>query len=205
MTAPTNKLSRSPVFKQAYWNKVASLIKSSDAQVKAGVIARAKKANVDSKLIKQMEKTVPAKWEDAIFTSKRNVDVGYVNYKEVFDSVDEVAKAHALSETKKLLYDLSERTRVWEATRLIFPFGEAFQEIITTWARLLKDNPAPVRRFQLMVEKGRETNPFDLENTDRGFFYQDPTTGEEMFSWGVWGGLASKFMGFQDDDPIQLE
>ena len=205
MTYPTNKLSRSPVFKQAYWNKVASLIKSSDAQVKAGVIARAKKANVDSKLIKQMEKTVPAKWEDAIFTSKRNVDVGYVNYKEVFDAVDEVSKAHALSETKKLLYDLSERTRVWEATRLIFPFGEAFQEIITTWARLLKDNPAPVRRFQLMVEKGRETNPFDLENTDRGFFYQDPTTGEEMFSWGVWGGLASKFMGFQDDDPIQLE
>ena len=206
MAFPTNKLSRAPVFKQAYWKKVSKLIGSSEAEVKAAIIARAKQANVSSKLIKEMEKTGFASYEKAIFKyTGKSTDEGYRNLNEAFDAIDEVAKANALTETKKLLYDLSERTRFWEATRLIFPFGEAFQEIGTTWAKILKDNPAPVRRFQLMVEKGRESNPFDVEDTDRGFFYQDPTTGEEMFAFPGWGGMASKWMGIQEDDPIQLE
>ena len=206
MTFPTNKLSRAPVFKQAYWQKVTKLIASSDAETKAGIIARAKQANVSSKVIKEMEKTVPASYDDALFRyGGTATDEGWRTFSKAYDAIDDAAKAHALSETKKLLYDLSERTRFWEATRLIFPFGEAFQEIATTWAKLLRDNPAPARRLQLMVEKGRETNPFDVDDTDRGFFYKDPTTGEEMFAFPGWGGLASRWMKIQEDDPIQLE
>tara|TARA_R100000008_G_scaffold565_1_gene510 strand:- start:3031 stop:8121 length:5091 start_codon:yes stop_codon:yes gene_type:complete len=206
MSVPTNKLSRGPVFKQAYWNKVTSLIAASDSSVKAGIIARAKQANVDSKLIKKMQQTQPASYEDALFRFRGTAtDAGYANFDKAYNAIDEVSKAHALAETKNLLYDLSERTRFWEATRLIFPFGEAFQEIISTWVKILADNPAPARRFQLLVQKGRETNPFETEDTDRGFFYTDPTTGEEMFTFPGWGGLANKWLGIQEDDPIQLE
>ena len=148
-------------------------------------------------------------WEQGwqgFYTLKGKLDTTpFKKFDDAFNSIDDVSKAHALNETKELLYDLGQRTRFWEATRLIFPFGEAYQEILTTWFKILRDNPAPIRRFQLTVEKGRETNPFEIEDTDRGFFYEDPTTGEEMFAFPGWGGLASKFMGIEGDDPIQLE
>lgn len=222
MTSPTNKLSRAPVFKQAYWNKVSDLISISSSEIKDSIIQRAKSANVAEDVIKKMQKTIPASEGKAFYKvdelfegltvkelalkAKGKLDTTpFKKIDDAFNSIDEVSKAHALNETKQLLYDLSERTRFWEATRLIFPFGEAYQEILTTWFKILKDNPAPIRRFQLTVEKGRETNPFEIENTDRGFFYEDPTTGEEMFAFPGWGGLASRWMGIQEDDPIQLE
>jgi hypothetical protein len=222
MTSPTNKLSRAPVFKQAYWNKVTDLIAISSAEVKDLIIQRAKSANVADDVVKKMQKTVPASEGKAFYKideqftglsvkelalkAKGKLDTTpFKKFDDAFNSIDDVSKAHALNETKELLYDLGQRTRFWEATRLIFPFGEAYQEILTTWFKILRDNPAPIRRFQLTVEKGRETNPFEIENTDRGFFYEDPTTGEEMFAFPGWGGLASKFMGIEGDDPIQLE
>jgi len=117
MTFPTNKLSRGPVFKQAYWKKVASFISVSDADTKAGIIARAKQANVSSSLIKQMEKTAPTSYANATFRyGGKATDEGWRTFSKAFDAIDESAKAHALTETKKLLYDLSERTRFWEAT-----------------------------------------------------------------------------------------
>tara|TARA_R100000234_G_scaffold62522_1_gene37924 strand:+ start:2026 stop:7125 length:5100 start_codon:yes stop_codon:yes gene_type:complete len=222
MTMPTNKLSRAPVFKQAYWNKVTDLITVSSNEMKKLVIEQARKSNVSESVIKKMQKTVAASDDKAIF----KIDVNfkdltpkqmalrakgelptdpYKSFEQAFNAMDDVSKAHALNETKALLYDLSERTRFWEASRLIFPFGEAYQEIITTWAKILQDNPAPLRRFQLTVEKGRETNPFDQEDTDRGFFYTDPVTQEEMFAFPGWGGLASRWMKIQEDDPVQLE
>ena len=111
MSVPTNKLSRGPVFKQAYWNKVTSLIAASDSSVKAGIIARAKQASVDSKLIKKMQQTQPASYEDALFRFRGTAtDAGYANFDKAYDAIDEVSKAHALAETKNLLYDLSERS-----------------------------------------------------------------------------------------------
>jgi len=222
MTAPTNKLSRAPVFKQAYWNKVTNLIPVMSKEVKDLVIQRAKSANVSDDLIKQMQKTVPASDGKAFYKideqftgltikqialkAQGKLDTTpFKKFDDAFNSIDEVSKAHALNETKELLYDLGQRTRFWEATRLIFPFGEAYQEIVTTWAKILRENPAPIRRFQMTVERGRETNPFEIEDTDRGFFYDDPTTGEEMFAFPGWGGLANKWMGIEGDDPIQVE
>jgi len=222
MTMPTNKLSRAPVFKQAYWNKVTDLITVSSNQMKDLIIEQAKKSNVSDDLIEKMQKTIAASDDKALFkfdieykdlTFQQSIAKAkgtlatepYESFTKAFNAMDDVSKAHALNETKGLLYDLSERTRFWEASRLIFPFGEAYQEIVTTWAKILQDNPAPIRRLQMAVEKGRETNPFEQEDTDRGFFYTDPVTGEEMFAFPGWGGLASKWMGIQENDPVQLE
>ena len=60
--------------------------------------------------------------------------------------IEETARTKALGETKDLLYDLAEESRFGEMTRLIFPFFNAWQEVLTRWGRLATENPAFVAK-----------------------------------------------------------
>ena len=53
---------------------------------------------------------------------------------KIFDQID--ASADALDKTKDLLYDVTTKSRLGNATRTIFPFGEAYVEILTTWFKV---------------------------------------------------------------------
>jgi hypothetical protein len=114
------------------------------------------------------------------------------------DDVDVLAKSFALSETKKLLYDLQKRSQVFDMMRLVFPFGEAWKEIITSWGSILRQNPSTIRRFQQGLEGARQPSLLgEAETTPgsgEGFFHTDPNTGEEVFSYPG-GGILSKMLG----------
>jgi hypothetical protein len=87
---------------------------------------------------------------------------------------DLMGKAYATEETQRLLFDLSRRRNFFDVMRLLLPFGEAWNEIITTWRRLLVDNPAIIRRGSQALNGARSS----------GFIYTDPGTGEEVFNYG---------------------
>ncbi len=97
------------------------------------------------------------------------------------EDIDTVAKAYALEQTQRLLYDLSDRGNVEDILRNVFPFANAWKEILQTWSRLVVENPATLRRGQQVVEGMREA----------GFFQTDPQTGEEVFTYPMLGPLAS--------------
>ena len=61
---------------------------------------------------------------------------------------DNMAKASALTSTRRLLYDMQKRSNFSDMMRNIFPFAEAWWEIVTTWSRLVQDNPRTLQRFQ---------------------------------------------------------
>ena len=119
------------------------------------------------------------------------------------EELDNMAKAIALQTTQELLYDLSKRSNFSDMMRNIFPFAEAWFEIVSTWSRLIQGNPRTLQRFQQaykglsedMVLPEGATNieghsdgdalaPYQLdqENDGRGFFYVDPRTKQEMFA-----------------------
>jgi len=196
MSMATNKLSRAPVFKEAYWNKVTDLIAVGDDGIKQRIIKQAEKANVGEKYLAKMRKVQPSV-DRAMYT----IDDGIEN---VFRNIDDIAKSDALSRTKELLYDLGSNTRIVNALRFAFPFGEAYKEIVTTWTRLLKANPAPVRRLEQLVVSGRKDNPFMPPGTDTGFFFEDPTTGEEMFAFPGWNGVLQNYMNMTSDDNVRV-
>lgn len=139
MTVPTNKLSRSVTFKQAYFKRVDEL-----------------------------------------------KDLGLAD-----EEIDVVAKAFALDTTKKLLYDLTEKSQFFDITRALFPFGEAWKEVLTRWAKIGVQQPQIPRRFQQAIEGGREA----------GFFYNDDATGEEMFAYPFGQQLTEALLGV----PVRLE
>ena len=111
--------------------------------------------------------------------------------------VDNFAKAIALEELQGLLYDLSKRSKITYNLRGIFPFGEAYVEILSTWAKLLKENPEIVRRGQVTVNAARDENPFSPVEGE-GFLSEDEVTGEEIFYYPMVDDLVSDAIFGQD-------
>jgi hypothetical protein len=70
-----------------------------------------------------------------------------------------------------------------DIARNIFPFGEAWVEILTRWSKLAYDHPETLRRFQQVVEGGRRS----------GFITSDPVSGQEVFNYPG-GGLLANWM-----------
>ena len=184
MTNRTNNLSRIPVFKAQYWKKSRELIAISTEEVKQKIIAGARKANLAESEIKKMEKV-----------SSVADGINDANLIELF------AKGSGVDKVKGLLYDITEKRRFWEATRWIFPFGNAYQEVITTWVGLMRANPSIVPRTQTIW--AGSTQPTDtFEDTGSGFFFENPTNGQAVFNYpGT--GLVQNYM-FGDDDTTKI-
>lgn len=186
MGKPTNYLSRSPVFRQHYWQRMEELIGYGTEEAKDALLAQAKSTSrrlggerlgiditeAPKEAIKRME-MVPA--------------VGRLNLGEM----DMYAKADALAETRRLLYDLSKKSQVADSMRLVSPFAEAWREVVTRWASLA--NPLKpsglknIRRAAQVLQGARGADfgevmgaPTDLEGNQKGFFWKDEF-GEEVF------------------------
>jgi len=163
MSKPTNFLSRSPAFKQFYWQRIADTAYTLNAEALEAVRKNARAARADKKIIKKLDDTIPTQ--------------GGVNFSNI-DQYDEIAKAVALQDVQELLYDLNRRSQFSQATALIFPFAEVHKEIATTWTRLLRENPTKLRKMYLTVDSARESDP---NNDNDSFLYTDPLTNEEVF------------------------
>tara|TARA_R100001086_G_scaffold146309_1_gene77390 strand:- start:5811 stop:12191 length:6381 start_codon:yes stop_codon:yes gene_type:complete len=173
MSAPTNKLSRSPAFKQFYWRRVSESAKGLEPRALQKVIQQAKKAKVDKKVIRQLEATPGT--------------VGGITEAGLKD-FDELAKSFALTDVQDLLYDINRRSQFSEALELLFPFAEVHKEIAGTWTRLIKDNPTKLRKMYITVDSLKESDPtgFDVlggDSSDQNssFIYTDPLTQEQVY------------------------
>jgi len=170
MTNRTNNLSRSPTFKQAYWREAERLIGFTDEATKATIIAQAREANLGSRAIKRMERIKP-------------------RGQATLDEIDLLAKGHGLDETRHLLYDLSQRGRFMDAARVVFPFGEAWKEVLTRWLGrdgLIANNPAVIRRAQQGFQGARGEEFGDLMGAPdgEGFFWCADDATEALTSDG---------------------
>jgi len=97
-----------------------------------------------------------------------------------WEDLDLLARERTLRNHNRLLFNLSEKGQTAEALRLVFPFFEAFKEIITSWSKVLIENPQALRRAQTAVQGARES----------GFFYTDPTSRKDMFGYAGLDRLA---------------
>ncbi len=166
MTVPTNKLSRIPVFKSTYWKTSADLISVSSEKVKNKIIKGAEKAGINKRQIERWKKIESAR--------DKGIDDA--------DLIEGLAKAKGVEKVKGLLYDITESRRFWDLTRWVFPFGNAYQEVISTWLGIMKANPGVVARTQ--TTWAGATQPTDeFEDTGKGFFFENPTNGQAVFNY----------------------
>lgn len=95
--------------------------------------------------------------------------------------IDLLARKYAADQTQQLLFDVSMRSNFFENFRIMFPFGEAWREVVTTWGRLMRDQPAVALRYGGMVAREGTTGDagqtylsiMGVDKEAEGFFYQD--------------------------------
>lgn len=188
----TRKLERSPVFREYYYRQVTDLagrLKPEDAQrFLDDAAAKAKKAGVsiqDYVGDKQM-----------VSVLRRSAETtGDISLEEL----DDYAKFVALTKTKELLYDASNRSNLEDVLRVIMPFAPAWKEIMGTYVGFMKANPVNTARSFQRIYTGLQGA--DPDNDGRGFFYQDPNTDQMMFTFPASGTLAKVLTGL--DAPLE--
>ena len=95
----------------------------------------------------------------------RNSDGSY-RIPDAGNAIEEMsqrARRYALNETKKILYELADRTRFEEIVTELFPFLGAWQEVATRWMGLAGENPVfiarALRAWSLVTGEDDEGNP----------------------------------------------
>ena len=105
---------------------------------------------------------------------------------EELDVAMKTAKYEAIEETKEIFYDLANKSNVADAYKFIFPFGDAWYEVLSRWAHIM--NPVEsggqplrnVRRVQQTFNAGRQSG-----------FISTNEYGEEVFNWPIAPGMMS--------------
>jgi hypothetical protein len=181
MSVPTNKLSRAPVFKQAYIERLLHLRSFGDDATKARVDKALQNDLGLSPRDLRRRNPVPDE-----FFSRGEAGAGV---KMSFREMDQVAKGYALETTRGLLYDMSRKHDASDVLRNIFPFAEAWGEIITRWSKIMWENPRTFRRAQQGIEGARE----------QGWFYND-SYGQEVFAYPGSGFVTKAMLGLGGED-----
>lgn len=80
------------------------------------------------------------------------------------DLVQKRSREYAISETRKLLYDLAEQSDLAGLLRFISPFYSAWQETMTRWAGLAVENPAYAARMAMVWQAPEKAGLITDEN-----------------------------------------
>lgn len=172
----SDKLARSPVFRAQYWDRMEQLMPYLDEASRAEALANAEEWGKLSKgrlqRLAERAKTPPGEVP--------------------LEQADKLAKGWALDKTKELLFDSAERSQFFDATRAVFPFGEAWKEVLGRWGKLATERPQIPRRFEQIVRGARGA----------GFFHTDPATGQEVFSYPMPGPVAD-YLGIGVEGSVQ--
>lgn len=169
MVKTSNELSRSTTFRQSYWQRIEELVPFMDEATQTAAITAAAEANLGKAALKR--------FADRALSARGSLTS--------LEQADLVAKGHALETTRDLLYDLADRGQFGDVTRLIFPFAEAWKEVITRWVKLVGDRPNLPRRAQQVITGARGA----------GWFHPDPVSGEEVFNYPGTDFLSEHLLG----------
>lgn len=152
MSAATNIASRSPAFRQLLWRETGELLPYARYDVVQEVLANAEQAGLSNRAINRLKRKATVKGNQQI---------------QSIEELENLAAGYALDETKNILYDLSRRGNLAESFRVVSPFLNAWQEMITTWGNMMLGpqvgwagkfaNVARAsRRVQQVIEGGRD-------------------------------------------------
>ena len=185
---PTNYLSRSPVFIQHYTERIANYLHAASDEALEALEKNLDNARLTRPQRKMLEQNIA-----------RRRAAGAKGQLTASD-VDRLAKADALERVKDLLYDTSNKSHLWDAMRLIAPFGSAWAEVMKTWTKIAWDNPKVLDRLAHAISGAESEGSnviYDVTGTvhdaHQGFFFEDPNTGDESFAWPM-PALAQQFL-----------
>jgi hypothetical protein len=172
MTRPSNYLSRSPEFRQVYWKEIEDMIPLLNEEGRATLLSNLEVAQLGNSA------------EARLAMKLKLSDSGAAGAQDL-ESIDQIAKRRALDDVRSTLHNMHTKSQFFEATRLLFPFGEAWKQVATRWAKAVYENPALLRRAQQAYQGGKDAN----------IIRYDPVTQQEVVTIPGSAWLTDKIVG----------
>jgi len=170
-----------PEYRMAYWDRIAELAPALNAADVERALEGARttlsplqRLAADGKMI-DLGGQHPA-WKALDKAKKENTD-GYLT----LDELHAVATDYAAAEVKKLFYDAANRNNFWTATRLLFPFGQAWGNTVRKWTELGAKHPAQVYKAQKALLGASQNDSSAIYDMGSGWMFGDYEEG--MAPW----------------------
>lgn len=173
-----------PEWRQKYWEAVTDVIYAADSAALTSIRAAAPKSlnpllSADGKTKIGLKHVY---WGQA----KKAKGNGTMTLDEIHQYAEMVASKHV----KELFYDASSKRLLWHQLRLVAPFGQAWENVLTKWSELAFNRPAQVYK----VGRGLDflnspkssalyevTDAKSYYDPNQGFFFNNPQTGGRQF------------------------
>jgi|DEB0MinimDraft_10_1074344.scaffolds.fasta_scaffold03606_3 hypothetical protein len=180
-------INRIPAYKQLYFRSVADdLIQADDKALKT-LLQR-----ID-KLPKAVKKELTELYPDI---EKLGSKINKNNLPKLsLEQIDSRAQLFALEEHNRILYNLSQKGLVADGLRFVFPFFEAYKEVLTSWGKALAINPKYAHRAEMSITAGRRS----------GIIYKDPLSDEDMMSFPLPDFLANRLLGGNEGEKLRAD
>ena len=175
---------RSPVFRKFYYeeisNQIGRLAPEEARNLAASLAKKAKQAGFDD-----IGKYIgDAATGNKIMSIAKSGKGGNATAKEL----DDYARLVALTKTKGLLYDASQKNNFEDISRIIFPFIGAWREILGRYMSFMLEDPSVASRFGRISYGLTQADP---DGDGRGFWYRDPQTNELYFKFPAIMGFGA--------------
>ncbi len=135
MDTPARVLSRSPVFKQAYWADIERMMPRMTREAQEAALEQADTLGVKLK------------------ASKVAGDLE-------LETIDAIAKARGLAFVRDLLDYPGEKSNIEDMVRNIAPFATPWRDAISAWMKLGYKNPHIIRRGQQLAQQAQSSGFF---------------------------------------------
>jgi hypothetical protein len=180
MAKPSAILNRNPYFKQRYADDMARTYLFADADLRRHLLKWAD----DNNYLSNFRKSIKTQANEAgMVKVPRPGRKGKAFGMDDMDQVDTLARQRGLKDTKDLFYDLAERNNITDMMKFVFPFADAWYEVLSRWAGLMFTDatraPTNWRRSQVGIANVRKSG-----------FFQEDEYGNEVFNWPGAGVMA---------------
>lgn len=169
MSTPSNKLDRSPLFRQQYWRSVERMAVQIDPKHADTLVENAREAGLSRRQIQTINDRARRRPPD----EGRILNIG---------EADEIAKSDGLKAVRDVLYDASERNQFFDIWRHVFPFGDAFVEVMSRWARIFAENPNRINKAEAFISS---TSGIFTENQWGEETFNIPFSQQALSAFGV--------------------
>ena len=183
----SDKLSRSPAYRAAYWGRVEEVAHLASPDTAKELLSNLEKANLP-----RMQKDRVAR---LLNLANGGADMELIN---------KSASLYGVKYVRDLLFDSTKRSAFGQQHKFLFPFFEAWREESSTWYKLLVEKPSNGHKIDVLLRGLKDADEIGTgdENGDGkkdGFIYRDKTTGEDRVVLPGSGAVASLFSGV----PVQ--
>lgn len=173
--APDRTFNRSPAFAYFKWNNTADLAPYINHDELPTLIEQARAQNLPADLMKRIEATKL----DTTDTPRLSID-------QITDAATRKALGYDLPKT---VHDLTSRTHIMDAMRILVPFGDAWRLVMQRAVNLVKDQPQVLERARQVLTEAHQPGSSTINqiagdpvDPNQGFFHTDPLTGEQVFT-----------------------